>query len=90
MAEVRKGFSWFSLAALILAIMACFGIGWSAFVKPTTTNRVADGGTLNQVFNYDVPKVPLMSGGCMRLKADLYWQNDPKSSVVGKKVEEKK
>lgn len=88
--EVRKGFSWYSLAALVLAILALFGIGWSAFVKPTTTNRVDTGGTMNQVFNYDVPKVPLFSGGCMRIKADLYWQTDPKGTLVGKKVEDKK
>lgn len=84
MAEIRRGFSWYSLLALVLAIMACFGIGWSAFIKPTNRNVIKDGGQV--IYNMDVPKIPL--GGCAmwRLNAHVYYQTAPNVGAVPKAV----
>ena len=82
--QSKHGFHAANLIILVLCILAVFGIGYSAFFKPSTTNKIADGAT--QINNYDVPKVPM--GGCSmwRLNGQVYWQTTPKVT----RIEDKK
>jgi hypothetical protein len=66
-------------------ILCCVGY---QIVRTTNKTTIAAGGS--QVNYYDVPKIPLLGGGCMRLKADIYWQKDPAPGVTGQKQEVKK
>ena len=50
-----------------MSIIAVFGIGYSAFIKPSTTNKIGDGGVQNI---YTVaPSAPI--GGCELWRVNL-------------------
>jgi hypothetical protein len=51
---------------------------YSAFLKPTNTTNVGDGGKVINV--YDVPKQPLFSFGCSNLQVESYWKKTLRNS----------
>ena len=77
--QSKNGFHLANLIIIVLATLAVFGIGWSAFVKPTTTNRIADGGT--QIIYNKPPEVPIIGCSLWHLNARASWETIPKQEI---------
>lgn len=67
---IQKHFLRVIMYGLIILTMGF--IGYSAFLKPTNTTNIADGGKVINV--YDPPKQPLFSLGCANLEFALAWK----------------
>lgn len=65
-------------------VLCCVGY---QIVRPTQKTTIENGG--KQENYYNVPSIPLLSGGCMRIKADLYWQKDPGPGATKKEKAKK-
>lgn len=75
--EISKKHFWRILMYGVIITSIWFFL-YSAFLKPTNTTNVSDGGRVINVF--EQPKQPLFNFGCANIQIEAYWKKGLKGN----------